>query len=729
MRFSILGPLEVRDDAGNAVTFTRRLHRSALTLLLLNAGQPWSSASMVSAIWGQEPPLSPECSLRSCVYGIRKVLPDPARLRTHPSGYLIIAGPGELDADDFRDMAERGRDALDAGQPKEAAALLGRALGQWREPPLDDVPAVPAKDQLIGLRQEARDALIDARLALGEHRQVLSDLRAAVAAEPLREHSWAQLMTALYRSGARAEALAAFGRLRMALVSAYGIDPGPELQDLHRRILADDPALTLPAEPRAAEPRAAEPRVPDPHGAVPRVPGHGAGEPRPAEPRTSAPAVPPAPADGQAAGPGRGAPAAATSRSAGPPAGQPGPEATPAAAPAADAGRWRPVCQLSAAVPDFTGRSAELSWLRTRLPGEGMAVTVITGMLGTGKTALAVLAAHQAAGAFPDGQLYACLDDAGRSRDPQAVLGELLRGVGAPAAEIPAARFEREALYRSVLAGRRVLVLADGATSAAQVRPLLPGTAGSAVLVTSRSRLPDLDGARSLEIAGLDPADSVALLARVSGRDLSGPGAGTGEAGDAAGAQAVAAACGHLPLALRIAGIRLGDDPGLRAAALAASLSDERRRLDELEIGGTSVRGRLGAAARAVSGPARRALALLAAPDAEDSQSDDCDARKLAPELADAGLLHRAGHDDSGARRYRLHPLVLSYAGELLAAAGPGPAAPGAGPSRCPSGGWSGRARPAQAALPPGLATGAPPRRTRPARSGPGEPSAASTRR
>ncbi len=207
------------------------------------------------------------------------MLPDPGRLRTHPSGYLIIAGPGELDADDFRELAGRGRDALDAGESREAAALLGRALSQWREPPLDDVPAVPARDRLLGLRQEARDALIDARLALGEHRQVLSELRAAVTADPLREHAWAQLVTALYRSGARAEALAAFGRLRIALVSSYGIDPGPELQDLHRRVLADDPSLTLPAEPRAARASAPDPPAAELQASDPRASGQHAKEP------------------------------------------------------------------------------------------------------------------------------------------------------------------------------------------------------------------------------------------------------------------------------------------------------------------------------------------------------------------------------------------------------------------------------------------------------------------
>src|SRR6266567_8872651 len=107
MRFSILGPLEISDDAGQPVRVSRRLHRCTLALLLLNAGQPCSGASLAGGLWGDEPPLSPDMSLRSCVYGIRKVLPDGGRLRTHPSGYLIWVGPGELDLHEFRDLAGR----------------------------------------------------------------------------------------------------------------------------------------------------------------------------------------------------------------------------------------------------------------------------------------------------------------------------------------------------------------------------------------------------------------------------------------------------------------------------------------------------------------------------------------------------------------------------------------------------------------------------------------------
>jgi len=611
VRFGILGPLEVTDDAGQAVSITRPLHRSALALLLLNAGRPCSARSLVAGLWGDNPPLSPHVSLRSCVYGIRKALPDPGRLRTHPSGYLIAVGPGELDLDDFRDLTWRGLQALDAGNARSAATLLSQAVDLWRDPPLADLPAVSARDRLLGQRKEAQNALTDARLAAGEHRQMLSGLREVVASDPLDEHAWAQLITALYRSGARTDALAAFGRLRLTLISAYGIDPGPELQDLHRRILADDPDLMV--------------------------------------------------------GPGAVRAEATTAGA-----------ATPTPAPVAESGRWQPTCQLPRAVADLTGRATELARLRRVLSGKGMSVTVITGMLGVGKTALAVHAAHEAKARFRDGQLYARLEDGGRPRDPQVVLGELLRGLGVPAASIPVAKFEREALYRSMLAGRRVLLLADGASSAAQVKPLLPGTEGSAVLVTSRARLADLEGARLIELKGLDPANSVLLLAQISGRNIAEAGWDAAEdpETEADAAKAIAAACGYLPLALRIAGARLADDPELTVTELALLLSDESRRLDELTIGQVSVRTRMGTAAFGVSDPARYALVLLAngqrngPGSAIETLSDDPRTNKAAPELADAGLLDQVSGNGShgNGRGYQLHPLVRAFAGELLAA-------------------------------------------------------------
>jgi hypothetical protein len=355
----------------------------------------------------------------------------------------------------------------------------------------------------------------------------------------------------------------------------------------------------------------------------------------------------------------------------------------------------QPVCQLPMAVADFTGRALPLARLLGRLSGKAMTITILTGMLGTGKTALAVHAAHLASPRFPDGQLYACLDDGGQPRDPQVVLGELLRGLGVPTGSIPATRFEREALYRSLLAGRRVLVLADGASSAAQVRPLLPATAGAAVVVTSRARLPDLDGARRIELGGLHPADSIRMLATISGRDL---GDGDHDADEFAeteseAARAIASWCGHLPLALRIAGSRLADDPDLTVTDLAASLSDNSRRLDELAVGGVSVRTRLGTATDVVSGPARRALASIAAARPHEDQgsaivtlADDCFTCKVAPELADAGLLDRVnGNGEHGRKSFRVHPLVLAYAWGLNADA-KADAGPSGSPARPPQG-------------------------------------------
>src|SRR5215469_15310179 len=199
MRFKILGPLEIKDDEERPIRVTRRLHRATLALLLLNAGQPCAAATMISALWGDNPPQCPDVSLRSCVYGIRKLLPDGQRLLTHPSGYLFSVDPGELDLHSFRELVADGRDALDGGNPIEAASALARALDLWGNPPACDLPDVRAKDKLLEQRKEAQDALLDARLALGRHRQVLPELRGIVAADPLREHAWAQLMTALYR--------------------------------------------------------------------------------------------------------------------------------------------------------------------------------------------------------------------------------------------------------------------------------------------------------------------------------------------------------------------------------------------------------------------------------------------------------------------------------------------------------------------------------------------------
>ena len=610
MRFSILGPLEVIDDDGNAVAVSRPLHRRALSLLLLRADRTVRSPDLIAALWAGQPPQRASTSLRTCVYGLRQALPDPARLQTHQHGYLITTRPGEVDLPEFRDLAEHGAKALDSGDHAAAVAALSAALRLWREPPLADLPAVPERDRLLEAKSIAQEAQIDARLALGQHRDVLADLRSLVAADPLREHLWAQLILALYRCGARADALAAFGRARVRLVRTLGMEPGPELTDLHRKVLADAPELLLRS-------------------------GHqDTGQPDTRRPGRRQP----------------GRPAAATA--AGPVAAAVGPATV----------------RLPAPASVFAGRSAELAALASRLPGRGMPVAVLTGMPGAGKTALALQAAHQAAPRFPDGQLYAPLSVDGRPRDPQEVLGDLLSGLGTPATAVPAPGPDRSAIFRAMLARRRVLVVADDVRSPGQLRPLLPDAGGSALLVTSRSRLTGLASPHRIELAGLTPDQCGWLLTAISGRPLTGS--------DRASAEAIAAACGYLPLAVQIAATRLAREPGLTLAWLAALLADEFDCLSQLSVGDLSVRDRLAAAA---DPPARRALALLAAAGTTEVAEwlatvllGEDDAPGLLAALADASLIHQATAGNPPRTSYRLHRLVLGYGRELLADAGPG---------------------------------------------------------
>lgn len=312
---------------------------------------------------------------------------------------------------------------------------------------------------------------------------------------------------------------------------------------------------------------------------------------------------------------------------------------------------WMPVCQLPAPPPDFTGRIAAIEALARRMPAADLAVTVITGPPGAGKTALAVKAAHLASGAFPDGQLFAALGGAGQGRQPLEILGELLRSLGVPAARVPLDVPERAALYRSVLAGRRVLVLADDAVSAAQVRPLLPGTAGSAVLVTSSSRLADLEGASSLCLGGLTPAEGSVLLGKIAGP-------GRLEAEPAAAA-AIVSACAGLPLALRIAGARLAADPSRKLADLADAVSDSGRLLGELAIGDLSVSRRLDRAWRTLDPSSQRALRTLAEVGQRDLPdavvlSAAAGATSVAQALRDSGLIIQ--NPETG--HYRMAPLA-----------------------------------------------------------------------
>ncbi|MFB9682073.1 AfsR/SARP family transcriptional regulator [Streptosporangium vulgare] len=223
-------------------------------------------------------------------------------------------------------------------------------------------------------------------------------------------------------------------------------------------------------------------------------------------------------------------------------------------------------------IPDFSGRTAELEWLAGGY--HGPAVVTIDGMAGVGKTALAVHAAHRLAARYPDGRLFIDLRAHTAGREPveaAAALETLLRQLGVPAERIPAAPAERGALWRAELAGRRVLAVLDNALDAEHVRPLLPGHSETLVLVTSRRRLVDLDGAHVLSVDSLGQEDAAGLFGRIVGERAH-------REPDAV--REVLRLCGHLPLAIRISAARLQHRPRWSVSYLAGRLRDHRRLLD-----------------------------------------------------------------------------------------------------------------------------------------------------
>ncbi len=265
MRFSVLGPLSAEADDGTPLVLSRPSQRGTLAVLLLHAGQPPTRSLLIDALWGERPPADPETALRVRMRDVRRALALAGhdRLVTHRSGYQIRVGPGELDADNFRTIAGHGRSAMDQGNPDDAARLLEQACSMWRDPALADVPDTepmrPIATELEDLRRDARELLLDARLALGQHRDILPRIRALIAADPVCEHPHVQLMLALYRCGQKAAALQVYGRLRDLTARELGQDPGPEARMMLDQILADSPALqyrsrilAVSADPRRA---------------------------------------------------------------------------------------------------------------------------------------------------------------------------------------------------------------------------------------------------------------------------------------------------------------------------------------------------------------------------------------------------------------------------------------------------------------------------------------------
>ncbi|AXB49103.1 SARP family transcriptional regulator [Amycolatopsis albispora] len=325
-----------------------------------------------------------------------------------------------------------------------------------------------------------------------------------------------------------------------------------------------------------------------------------------------------------------------------------------------------PICQLPLDLPDFTGRTEVVDelvgLLRQQRASSAPTVVVLSGAPGVGKSSIAVRVAHELRAEFPDGQLH--LDLGGTSPSPRApmdVLPEILRSLGVPDPAMPRTLAERSALLRSRLSRRRMCLVLDDAGSAAQLRPLLPGAGACAVLVTSRLRLPDLAGARPIDVDVLPDEDAVRLLAGIIGGDR--------VQAEPDSAAAIIKACGYLPLAIRIVGAKLTHRPSWTLRMLADRLRNERRRLDELRVGDLAVHASVTLSYDMLprgAAQAFRGLGLLGPvvfPSwAVAAVLDREDADEVLDVLVDAHLVELVSSDGNGQPHYRLHDLLRVYA-------------------------------------------------------------------
>ncbi|WP_371528144.1 NB-ARC domain-containing protein [Streptomyces sp. NBC_01283] len=712
MEFQLLGPVTVAGGSGS-VPLGPAKRSSLLAALLLRAGTPVSVDALTETLWDGEPPMHARTVIQGHISRLRALLVEAGldaygvELATQGGAYSLQLPETLLDVNRFEDLvtlAGRQREASDA------ALMLREALALWNGPALTGTvatePMLAAARSLEESRLVTVEQLADAYGRLGSHGQAVGLLTAESVQHPLRESLVAALMRALQRCGRQSEALEYFNRTRELLAEELGVDPGKKLRRAYEEILAGEPdtgahpmlgnppprrrgrydlglggAKAAPAAPGApASPGApAFPAAPAGPGG-PGTPGAPVAPAQAAEgSRTVQRVGPPTAERGRESGDGRARLTipGADSRGAGPAA--TGPAATGPAAPAAPAEGPPPGPVIPRLLPRapraFAGREEQLAALKAVLVEETEApIVLLTGAAGVGKTALALQWAHHHAAPHPDGQLFADLRgfSGGAPAHPERILRELLLALGVRQQEVPAGIEPAAALYRSLLAERRVLVVLDNAHDSAQVRPLLPGAPHCTTLITSRNRLDGLvasDCARPVPVGMLGERDGAELFLRALGQRA-------GLDADSADVREIARLCDGLPLALRIAAARLIGRPQRTVAGLAAELADGEQRLALLSAEDTGVAAALRTSVAQLPGSDTRLLAWLA-----HASTPDVDAHAAS---ALAGMDVAAAHQgldrlaaahlirEEGSGRYVLHDLVRLFARGLEA---PGPAA------------------------------------------------------
>lgn len=614
----LLGPLEfVVDDQSLDLGGPRQ--RVVLSMLALNANRVTSVEQLIDAVWDTSPPSTARSQIQICISALRKLFGEAGRpdaIQTRPPGYLLHIAEESLDSEQFDSLVTGARAHVDAGRNVDAVASLRAALALWRGPALADISSDLVRRGAVlleGRRLAALEEHLRVELALGRHREITGELQALVEEQPLREELYGLLILALYRSGRQAEALEVYRRARAVLVEEVGIEPGAKLQDMERAILNHDPTLDLPKAGGLDLPKVGD--------------GASTSRKEPADPEPST-------ADYRI---------------------------TPR--------------QLAASIGDFTGRESQIVEIKRVFSDEqdlatapfAVRIVAISGKGGVGKSTLAVRAAQELSEKFPDGHLHAHLGMLNGDGRTAEVLARFLRALGVNGPAVPEDLQERIELYRSRLAGKRLLVVLDDVTSEDQVLSLLPGSPTCAVITTSRARLSGLSGAYSVHLDAFDTAKSLELLGKIIGMER--------VQAERSVAIKLVTLCDGLPLTLRIAGARLAARPHWRIRKLVQRLGNEARRLDEFAHRGMELRSNIGLTYRALDKRAQRLFRLFALIEAPDFPGWTAaalldtglnEAEDLLESLVDAQLLDTVTYPSARLHHYRFHDLIRVYARERL---------------------------------------------------------------
>ncbi|MFD6153173.1 BTAD domain-containing putative transcriptional regulator [Streptomyces sp. NPDC060243] len=612
MEFQILGPVGLRLN-GHWLPLGSDKERVLLAALAFEAGRPVALSELIERLWDGEPPTRARENTHTYISRIRRQLraagagPDAPAIVGRAHTYMLRTAPDRVDRGRFQHLVDAA-----AKSPNDAQAieLLRRAEDLWAGEALAGLPGVwatTARRALAESRLSASSSRIAAGLRLGQFAEHVGELRALVGQRPEDELLLAQLMLAYYGSGRYTDALRVHQRARQRLMSEYGALPGAELDTIHRGVLARVPVREL-------------------------VLGGGPG--RPQRQLTQIVSAPPE---------------------------TPGAVVPPESAAVAPSSRNLPH------MPSLIGRRSELRVLRSaiaRKDGGGAVVTVeaVSGMAGVGKTALVVTAAHLLAEKYPDGQLYIDLRGHSPTQEPlsaRAALATLLRLLGAPAASIPAELEGRTALWRSMLAERRVVIILDDATGPEQVRPLLPSGSSSLTIIASRRHLTGVPQALSVAVDVLPEEDAVALFRSFAGHRRT---------RDAAETARIVRLCGYLPLAIELVAHRFRTRTSWTLSVLAERLAVSPGRLGEIRSAGQEqeVARAFALSYRTLTAPQRAAFRRLGQHPGPDFTAEAAAALLRTPLDATERLLedllacHLLREPTPG--RYRYHDLLREYA-------------------------------------------------------------------